>query len=169
MGFFHLSTFVAAGLLLFSQLASAQQKFYLRSQATDGGPSRFSNLYPSSYHTGAGMSILALTPDRKGSIKSYLKDTRMMADLGTSFPWGWMHGSEGGYGSWAPMNLVAGGGDEGFEIDKYTGGGVRWEGNEWVACDWAYGVTQLFYYAHGHYTPLPCSCAKIKLVPEYNL
>jgi hypothetical protein len=127
-----------------------------------------------------------LQADKKSSVKSYFNGTRLNVDLGSDFPWGWVPGYLT-YAAWAPVEINGGIGSEGFKIDKTAG--VVWQGNDWVgeldfhivffsldnkkltegleACDWTYGVPQVFYYSSYYKTKLPCSCAKIRLIPEY--
>jgi hypothetical protein len=139
-----------------------------------------------SYHTGAGQSIPSLQAKKDGSAKSYFNGTRLNIDLGSDFPWGWVPGYLT-YAAWAPVEINGGMGSEGFKLDKTAG--VVWQSNDWIgertlisrssflktkktdfgskACDWTYGVPQVFTYSSYYKTALPCSCAKIRLIPEY--
>ncbi|KAF8245456.1 hypothetical protein K440DRAFT_646239 [Wilcoxina mikolae CBS 423.85] len=104
------------------------QEFYLRTEVIEG-PKGFNNLYPWSYHTGAGTSVPTLRPYKQGSVKSYFNGTRLNADFGTDFPWGWMPGYWSPYASWNSVDINAGIGSEGFKISKKT---LVYEDSVWV-------------------------------------
>ncbi|KAA8913044.1 hypothetical protein FN846DRAFT_931589 [Sphaerosporella brunnea] len=161
--------FAFAAVLLSQQLvfatpfANTSKEFYLRTVVTQG-PEKFNNLYPTSWHTGAGLSVPALRNYKSGSTKSYFNGTRLNADLGTEFPWGWIP-EYWAYAAWSGVDINAGIGQEGFALDH---GSVTYGvNNSWVACDWVYGVPQLFWFVSWYNTPLPCSCAKVKLIAEF--
>ncbi|KAF8535884.1 hypothetical protein BDD12DRAFT_750433, partial [Trichophaea hybrida] len=124
-----------------------------------------------SYHTGARISVPTLRPYKQGSVKSYFNGTRPNADFGTDFPWGWVPGYWSPYASWNRVDINVGIGSEGFKISKKT---LGYENSVWVgewkglkACEWAFEEPQLFWYRPFRTPKLPCSCAKIKLMPKY--
>lgn len=55
------------------------------------------NLYVYAYHTGAGLNDAVLTSDVGTASPAILNDTTVQFELGTSFPWGFILGSDTNY------------------------------------------------------------------------
>jgi hypothetical protein len=70
--------------------AVSNDEYYLKTcviNATDDYGTNKEGLYLSSYHTGAGLSDVALISDLSVAGKGFLNDTYQQFDYNSSFPW----------------------------------------------------------------------------------
>ncbi|KAK8200329.1 hypothetical protein HDK77DRAFT_225434 [Phyllosticta capitalensis] len=140
--------------------------------ANDSTKAKFSGLYLSSYHTGAGLSDAVFIANETRGVKAFLNETvpatahgaRLEFDFGNDFPWGLTLGYQS-YAKWSPVTINAGIGDAGY---IYGDKGLVYNQTQfsgWMVCDWWHNVPQLFWLMSvpGAFD-IPSSCAEVQLL-----
>lgn len=113
------ATIIAAAVPVPTDTSHYKLKAVVLPTENEGLKSHFSNLWLSSYHTGAGLNDVVFTTDCNASSVGNLSSTNLTSsttpyynqlfDLGTDFLWGLqMAQSDTFYAAWQPVRMNAG-------------------------------------------------------------
>jgi hypothetical protein len=155
--------------------------FYLQTQVVSGDATK-DGLFFVAYHSYAGGNDVALLPNATDSPASLasLNGTYVNFDLGqgNQFPWGLFLNNLDGDSYWNEWNAVGINAGEGDSFNPGTGTGFVFGDNGltfnvdefdfggWLACDWARGVPQLFWYgSFVDVSTIPSTCAAVNVLP----
>ncbi|KAJ5350340.1 hypothetical protein N7541_008067 [Penicillium brevicompactum] len=146
--------------------SSSSKHFHLKSSGATN--QEHNNLYVYAYHTGSGLSDVALTNYVSTASSVYLNGTNALVDFNTKFPWGFVATSNTKYASWVPILINAGQGSNGFSV---KGNNFLWSEASgfggWLVCDWNHNAPQLFYLNPYYDATIPSSCSKVQLKAKY--
>ncbi|KAI5806192.1 hypothetical protein EDC01DRAFT_725105, partial [Geopyxis carbonaria] len=149
---FHYLIFVVISLLFLH--AQALDKFYLRTKVAQGNP-KFDGLYPASYHTGAGQGVITLLRSKETTGEYYLEGENgqrgvthgKLKESLFDREWRTTLNTDGAYHQ-AWHELTINGGGRSMDDVTVDNGVLSWKNGAFIACDWWYGVPQLFYYSN---------------------
>ncbi|KAJ6107773.1 hypothetical protein N7523_009096 [Penicillium sp. IBT 18751x] len=145
---------------------SAEKEFHLKT--TGSKTADHNDLFLTTYHTGAGLNDAVLESSADAAAAFYLNGTTALADLGTSYPWGFEIGGDTNYADWEAVEINAGGGADGFSItdNKFVWSEAEGFGG-WLVCQWYHNAPQLFWLDKYYTATIPCSCSEVELEPIY--
>jgi len=147
--------------------------YYLRTKVVNGKHvdtgSNKTNLYVYSYHTGAGLGDVGLSPNKSSAMEGYLNGTQQLFTYENNQigPWPLAIAYGNSYQQWSTATISIAQDPSTYQGFFFNSTGLQYNNSfgGWLACDWWYATPQLFNINAPYTTPLPNSCSRVQLLP----
>ncbi|KAL6251802.1 hypothetical protein RBB50_002012 [Rhinocladiella similis] len=162
----------ASPLLQTRQTTEPPSRYYLRTSVVNGehidAGTNKSDLWVFSYHTGAGLGVAGLSPNKTSAWEGYLNGTQQLFTYPNNEigPWPLSLVFGNSYQRWVEADISISAINPQYQGFFFNSSGLQYNqsAHGWLACDWSLQSPQLFNVVYGG-GPYPSSCSKVELLP----